>query len=115
MTMIFFAAHQKRQDTNNRERDMTDQDIDQVIKQAIDPSASHHARVALIPMLVAAIRAPQWQPIETVPNNQDIVVLDDEGEMTAYQAVFGGFVNSPDHHGDGLPLPVKWIALPPTE
>ena len=37
--------------------DMTDQDIDQVIKQAIDPSASHHARVALIPMLVAAIRA----------------------------------------------------------
>lgn len=38
---------------------MTDQEIDQVIKQAIDPSASHHARVALIPMLVAAIRAPQ--------------------------------------------------------
>ncbi len=36
---------------------MTDQDIDQVIKQAIDPSASHHARVSLIPMLVAAIRA----------------------------------------------------------
>ena len=48
---------------------MTDQEIDQVIKQAIDPSASHHARVSLIPMLVAAIRAPQWQPIETAPRD----------------------------------------------
>jgi hypothetical protein len=64
MTMIFFAAHQKRQDTNNREREMTDQEIDQVIQQAIDPSASHHARVALIPMLVAAIRAQQCEQTE---------------------------------------------------
>ena len=48
---------------------MTDQEIDQVIKQAIDPSASHHARVALIPMLVAVIRAQQWKPIETAPRD----------------------------------------------